>query len=399
MDFKLSEDERLLEDMVRDFVAREYGFEARRAIKESPEGWSRSLWRQFGELGLLGIGIPEEHGGLDAGPLATMLVMNAFGAGLVLEPYLSSAVVATALLDAASDSAHQARLFPRLGAGETIVVLAHAEPGARGDPGRVATRAARRADGYILTGHKCVIADAPAADELIVSARVSAPGRDESAAELALFCVPRETAGLVLESYANLDGRRAADVRMQEVKVPIEARLRLGNSAEETLERAEGVGVAAVCAEAVGAMASLLETTAEYLRTRRQFGRPIGRFQALQHRAADMLIMTEQARSMSYLASMRCLDADLHERRRALSAAKVLVGRACRFVGQQAVQLHGGMGVTDELSVSHYFKRLTAIELEFGGTERHLERFIETSKSDGAAAVAERANADAQIAG
>jgi hypothetical protein len=182
----------------------------------------------------------------------------------------------------------------------------------------------------------------------------------------------------VLEPYANLDGQCAAEVLLQDVRVPAAARLGSDGEAHAAIEHAHDAGLAAVCAEAVGAMKSLLDTTAEYLRTRRQFGQPIGRFQALQHRAADMLIHYEQAKSMSFLATMRCLEPDRDERRRALSAAKVVVGRACRFVGQQAVQLHGGMGVTDEVSVSHYFKRLTAIELAFGDADSHLDRFIET---------------------
>lgn len=376
MDFNLSEEQHMLDDTVRGFIAREYGFEKRRAIKGSPEGWSRAIWEQFADLGLLGIGIPESHGGLDAGPVATMLVMNAFGAGLVLEPYLASAVVAAALLRRAGDSAHSQDLLPAMAAGNTIVVLAHSEPQSRYDLSRVAASAESRAGDYVLRGRKAVVTHAPTADVLIVSARVA--GNETDAAGISLFRVPRGTPGLVLEPYANLDGQCAAEVLLQDVRVPAAARLGPDGEAHAAIEHAHDAGLAAVCAEAVGAMKSLLDTTAEYLRTRRQFGQPIGRFQALQHRAADMLIHYEQAKSMSFLATMRCLEPDRDERRRALSAAKVVVGRACRFVGQQAVQLHGGMGVTDEVSVSHYFKRLTAIELAFGDADSHLDRFIET---------------------
>jgi hypothetical protein len=374
VDFNLSEEQRLLDDMVRDFVAREYGFEKRRAIKDSADGWSREIWRQLAELGLLAIGIPEGNGGLDAGPVGTMLVMNAFGAGLVLEPYLASGVVATALLRRAGDSAHQRDLFPAMAEGKTVVVLAHQEHDSRHDLMEVGARAERRDGGYAIRGRKAFITHAPAADTLIVSARVAGRERDG----VSLFRVPRDTPGLALESYANLDGQRAADISLDDVEVPADARVGPEGAADAALEDAFDVGLAAVCAEAVGAMKAVLDTTAEYLRTRRQFGGPIGRFQALQHRAADMLIHCEQAQSMSYLATLRCLDADRVERRRALSAAKVVIGHACRFVGQQAVQLHGAMGVTDELNVSHHFRRLTAIELAFGDAESHVDRFIET---------------------
>jgi hypothetical protein len=376
MDFNLSEEQQMLEDTVREFVSREYAFEKRRAIKSSPDGWSREVWQQFAELGLLGIGISEAHGGLDAGPVATMLVMNAFGAGLVLEPYLASAVVASALLGRAGDAAHQEELLPAMAAGKTVAVLAHEEPGARDEPTRVATRAERRAGGYALNGRKALVTHAPAADLLVVSARTA--GDEADADGISLFAVPRSTPGLVLEPYVNLDGQCAADVLLCGVEVGAAARIGPEGEAHGALEHAHDVGIAAICAEAVGAMKSLLDATAEYLRTRRQFGRPIGRFQALQHRAADMLIHYEQAKSMSYLATLRCLEPAAAERRRALSAAKVAIGRACRFVGQQAVQLHGGMGVTDELRVSHYFKRLTAIEFAFGDSDSHLNRFIGT---------------------
>jgi alkylation response protein AidB-like acyl-CoA dehydrogenase len=377
MDFKLSEEEQLLEDTVRDFVAREYAFEKRRAILRSAEGFSREVWRQFAELGLLGIGVPEQDGGLDAGPVPMMLVMNAIGAALVLEPFLASAVVATTLLSSAGDDEHARDLLPAMAEGRAIVALAHREPAARYDLAHVGTRARRHAGGFTLDGRKSVVTHAPAADTLIVSARVAGGGADTDG--LSLFRVPVDAGGLVLESYTNVDGQRAADIELRGVELPANARIGPEGAAQTALERAHDVGLAAVCAEAVGAMQVLLDTTAEYLRTRRQFGQPIGRFQALQHRAADMLIHCEQARSMSYLAALRCLEPDRRERRRALSAAKVVIGRACRFVGQQAVQLHGGMGMTDELSVSHYFKRLTAIELEFGDAEHHLDRFIGTS--------------------
>jgi alkylation response protein AidB-like acyl-CoA dehydrogenase len=365
MDFSLTEEQQLLEDTVRRFVAKDYAFEKRRAIRDSAEGWSRESWQALADLGLLALNVPEEHGGLGAGPVDTMLVMNALGPGLPLEPYLASAVVATALL---RECPQQAGLLGRMAAGERIVVLAHEEPGGRGDPGFVATLCRPAGTDFLLDGRKCVVAHAAAADMLIVSARLG----DEPA----LFLVPRDAAGLTLDSYPTLDGTRAAEVHLDGVRLPASALLPAGAGA---LERALGIGLAALCAEAVGIMKAAIDATVDYLRTRQQFGQPIGRFQALQHRAADMLLHYEQAKSMSHLAAMRCTSKNAAERRRALSAAKVLTGRAARFIGQQAVQLHGGMGMTDELVVSHWFKRLTAIEMLFGDSDTHLQQFIEVS--------------------
>ena len=359
MDFSFTEEQQLLEDTVRRFVAKDYAFEKRRAIRDSAEGWSREAWQALADLGLLTLNVPEEHGGLGAGPVDTMIAMNALGPGMLLEPYLASAVVATALL---RECPPQAGLLAQMAAGERIAVLAHEEPNG------VATRCRPDGTDFLLDGRKCVVAHAAAADALIVSARIEN--------DLALFLVPRDAQGLSLDSYPTLDGTRAAEVHLAGVRLPGAARLAAGHAA---LERALDIGLAALCAEAVGIMKAALDATVDYLRTRQQFGQPIGRFQALQHRAADMLLHYEQAKSMSYLAAMRCTSQDATERRRALSAAKVVTGRAARFIGQQAVQLHGGMGMTDELVVSHWFKRLTAIEMLFGDSDTHLQQFIEAS--------------------
>ena len=359
MDFSFTEEQQLLEDTVRRFVAKDYALEKRRAIRDSAGGWSREAWQALADLGLLALNVPEEHGGLGAGPVDTMIAMNALGPGLLLEPYLASAVVATTLL---RECPPQAGLLGQMAAGERIVVLAHEEPNG------VATRCRPDGTDFLLDGRKCVVAHAAAADALIVSARL---GDD-----LELFLVPRDAAGLTLDSYPTLDGTRAAEVHLAGVRLPATAKLAAGHAA---LERALDIGLAALCAEAVGIMKAAIDATVDYLRTRRQFGQPIGRFQALQHRAADMLLHYEQAKSMSYLAAMRCTSPDAAERRRALSAAKVVTGRAARFIGQQAVQLHGGMGMTDELVVSHWFKRLTAIEMLFGDSDTHLQQFIEAS--------------------
>lgn len=373
MDFRFSEEQRQLEDTVSRFVVRDYSFEKRRAIMDSEPGWSREVWQSLADLGLLALNVPEAHGGLEAGPIETLLVMRTLGQALVLEPYLSSAIVATRLISAAATPEQQAQFLPALGAGEKIATLAHFEPNARFAVDAIESRATASGDGYVLAGRKAVVPDAGAADFLLVSAR------DAAAGGISLFAVGRDTPGLVLRDYPTIDGRRAAEVSLHSAYVPATARLGQEGAALPAIEHALDFGLAALCAEAVGAMKALIDATTEHLKTRVQFGQPIGRFQALQHRCADMLIACEQAQSMSYLASMRCTAPDLVERHRALSAAKVIIGRACRLIGQEAVQLHGGMGMTDELKVSHWFKRLIAIELSLGDTDSHLQRFATLS--------------------
>ncbi|MFL5360017.1 MAG: acyl-CoA dehydrogenase family protein [Myxococcales bacterium] len=373
MDFDLTKEQQQLGDSIQRFVAREYGFEKRKGILRSEEGMSREVWRHLAEMGLLALQIPEEHGGMGAAAIETMLAMNGVGRGLLLEPYLASAVVATTLLRDLGSPQQQSELFPSLAAGERIAVLAHTEPGTRYDPTQISTRAApRRSDGYDLSGRKSVVVHAPSADLLLVSARTD---RGSS-----LFLVPRDAKGVGLRLYRTLDGRRAADVTLSDVHVATSAMLGADGSAQDALLRVHDVAIAAICAEAVGALEALLQATVEYSKSRRQFGVPIASFQALQHRMVEMLIHVEQAKSMSYLASMRVGERDSAARAKVMSAAKVIVGRACRAVGQEAIQIHGGMGMTEEFHASHYFRRLTAIELSFGDTEHHLERFASFSQ-------------------
>jgi hypothetical protein len=305
--------------------------------------------------------------------LETLAMMGDCGRSLMLEPVLSSAVIATAVLRAFADETPAAELLAAMGAGEKIAVLVHFESGARFESQWVTTRALRNGDGYRLDGHKGVVMHAGAADTLLVSARTAGEAGDADG--VSLFLVPRTASGVVLDSYPTVDGQRAADVYLQGVQVPAGSRLGPEGKVLAAIEAALDIGLAALCADAVGVMQALVDATVEYVRQRQQFGQPIGRFQALQHRIADMLIHLEQARSMSYLAALRCTDEDVGERRRALSAAKAVIGQAGRFVGQQAVQLHGGMGMTDELRVSHWFKRLTAAQLMFGDSDTHLQRY------------------------
>ena len=373
MDFTFSEEQQMLLDTARRFVARDYSFETRRQIKESaPDGFSREVWQGLADLGLLALNVPEADGGLGGGAIETMLAMNAIGEGLLLEPYLASAVLATRTIAALGNDAQRAELLPALAAGERIAALAHDEPGTRHERMAVETRAWPVGSGYVITGHKSVIAHGASADVLLVTARLARAGQS---GPLAVFIVPRDSAGLRQVAYKTVDGVAACDMRLNQVFVPAAALLGDGADAEAPIGQVLDFGLAAICAEAVGALDKLLAATVEYARNRKQFGQPIGKFQALQHRMADMVLHIEQARSMSYLAAVRCTETDAAIRSRALSAAKVVIGQACRFVGQQAVQLHGGMGVTDELDVSHYFKRLMAIELQFGCTDHHLEAY------------------------
>ncbi|OWW18075.1 acyl-CoA dehydrogenase family protein [Noviherbaspirillum denitrificans] len=367
MDFTFTEEQQMLLDTTRRFVAKDYSFEARRQVREkSAEGFSRDAWQALADIGLLSINVPEADGGLGGSPVDTMLVMNAVGEGLLLEPYLTSAVLATHAIALMGNDAQRGEWLPALASGEKIAAFAHDEQASRFDRMAIETRAWAVGNGYVLTGHKSVVTHAASADVLVVTARIGNDG------DMGVFLVPRDTEGVRLVPFKTVDAVPAGEVWLNQVFVPPGALL----AADEAgVAAVLDIGIAAVCAEAVGALDKLLAATVEYARNRKQFGQPIGKFQALQHRMADMVLHIEQARSMSYLAAVRCNAPDAAVRNKALSAAKVVIGQACRFVGQQAVQLHGGMGVTDELDVSHYFKRLMAIELQFGSTDTHLEAY------------------------
>ena len=383
MDFSFSEEQRQLEDTLKRFAAKDYSFEARKKVLACDEGFSRAAWTGLAEIGALALNVPEAHEGMGFGPVETLLAMNALGPALLQEPFVASAVIATQLLARIDDAVTQQSLLPKLASGATIAVLAHFEPAGRYDAGWVDTRAELgndgNGDGYVLTGHKAVVQHANAADEWLISARIS--GNANDAGGVSLFRVPRGTPGVVLQSYQTLDNRRAADIQLRGVYVPATARIGTEGGALPAIEQALDIGLAALLAEAVSLQQALVDATTEYLKTRQQFGQPIGRFQALQHRAAEMILHLEQSRSMSYLAALRCTSSDATERRKALSAAKVVVGQGGRFIGQNAIQLHGGMGMTDELQVSHWFKRLVTIESTFGDTDTHLQRFAALARA------------------
>ena len=370
MDFNYTEEQLALQDTLRRFIARDYPFEHRRALAKSADGFDRAAWKTYADFGILALPFPEDFGGLNGSAVDTMLVMEMLGRGLALEPYVPTVVLCGGLIRDAGSAAQKEALLPAIAGGELMLALAHFEPGARYELDRVATTATAAGSDWQLDGAKAVVLGAPSADKLIVSAR---DGKG-----LSLFLVDARAPGVSLRAYPTQDGARAADVRLAGVQVGADALIGTTGGALPAIERAIDYANAALCAEAVGIMSALNEVTLEYLKTRKQFGVPIGKFQALQHRMADMVIATEQARSMATLAAVRVDSTEVAERSRSVAAAKAYVTQSARLVGQQAVQLHGGMGVVDELNVAHYFKRLTMIGMSFGDADYHLGRFSDT---------------------
>lgn len=363
MDFNFTEEQQQLADALRRYLDKNYGFEARRAIVKTPEGVSSTHWNAFVELGLTALPVPEQQGGFDGTPFDMLVVMQELGRALVVEPYWASAVGIEALKLAGADDADNAALLERVASsGEIKLAPAFHEPGARYDLFELATTAKETGDGFALNGAKSVVQHGAQADYWIVPARL--------AGEVALFVVARGAPGVTVSDYRTIDGQRAATLKFEGAQAR-----RLGNTGAAAWEQIADYATFLLCAEAVGAIDALNHATVEYTKTRQQFGVPIARFQALQHRMAEMLIHGEQARSLTYLAAARYSSASPDERRRAISAAKARVGQAARYVGQQAVQLHGGMGVTDEVAAAHLFKRLAIIETTLGDVDYHLERF------------------------
>jgi alkylation response protein AidB-like acyl-CoA dehydrogenase len=377
MKFDYSEEQRLVADSVRRFVAQDYGFETRKKIVASREGWSREVWAKVADIGLLGLPFSAELGGYGGRAIDLLAVMEAMGEGLLVEPYLSTVLAGRFVALAGTDAA-KAEIVPAIVEGRLAMAFAHTEDGARYDLAHVATRAARTAGGYVIDGVKRVVAHGPCAERLVVSARTS--GATTDAKGMSLFVVDAKAPGLSVTGYRTLDGIRAADVRFEGVAVPGEALIGGEGEALVLVEEVTDYAVALLCAEAVGAMKSACDATLEYLKTRKQFGVPIGAFQALQHRMVDMTISYEQARSMASLACARVdTEKDPRERKRIVSAAKIRIADACRHVSQESVQLHGGMGMSEELKVSHTFRRLTVIAREWGDADHHLDRFARNS--------------------
>jgi pimeloyl-CoA dehydrogenase small subunit len=370
MDFDLSPEQSLLKDSIGRLMADHYAFEKRKAYIASADGWSREMWARYAELGILGLPFAEDHGGFGGGAVETMIVMEAMGRALAVEPYLATVVLAGGVLRHGANAQQLSTLVPGVAQGETILALAHAEREARYDLAAVTTTARHEGGGWRLDGEKTLVLHGDAANRLVVSARVSGAPRDESG--IALFLVDANAPGLSRRGYPTQDAMRAAEVTLASVRVGDDAVIGAPGAGFPILRRVAEDTIAALAAEGVGAMAELTSLTVEYLKTRRQFGVAIGSFQALQHRASDMLIAEEQARSMALFATMMAEDSDDAARARALAAAKVQIGRSGRFVAQQAIQLHGGIGMTMEYKAGHYMKRLAMIDLMFGDADHHL---------------------------
>jgi alkylation response protein AidB-like acyl-CoA dehydrogenase len=376
MNFEYTEEQRALRDSLERFIEKEYSFDKRRARVRSEESFNREAWERFAELGLLALRVPDDCGGIGGTAVDTMLVMECLGKGLVLEPYLACAVLANTLVNAAGTPEQKQSLLRPAAEGRLLLAAALYEPEARYALNRVTTTAEVTANGWRISGKKALVLGGPSADTFIVAARTS--GDADAAEGISLFLVERGTPGLDVRAYHTHDGTHAADIALRSVEVDHVALLGPAGKALPCIEEAVDQVLAALCAEAVGIMVALNDATLDYLKTRKQFGQPIGRFQALQHRMVDMVIATEQARSMTILAAVKADGRDPAERMKYLSGAKAYVGMAARTVGQTAVQLHGGMGVVDELIVSHYFKRLTMIMATLGDTDFHLDRFSKT---------------------
>jgi len=372
MDFEYTEEQRLLRESLDRLFADSYGFDKRKTYLVEPDGFSRAMWGQYAELGLLGLPFAEEHGGFGGGGVETMIVMEALGRVIALEPYLATVVLAGTALKLAGSKAQQEILVPRIADGSLRLAVAHGERQARYDLNDVLTTATKTASGWRLDGSKSVVLHGDSADRLIVSARVSGDRHDPDG--IALFLVDPKAAGVARRAYPMRDGTRAADIAFSGVEIAAADGLGEPGAALPVIERVVEAGIAATSAEAVGAMETMLAMTVEYMKTRVQFGKPIGENQALQHRASEMMMSMEQGRSLAMLAAIMIDDADAEARAHDLSTAKVGVGQAARFVSQNAVQLHGGIGMTEEYAVGHYFRRCMVIEHSFGDTGYHLSK-------------------------
>jgi pimeloyl-CoA dehydrogenase small subunit len=373
MDFELSSDQNLLKESIERFVQNDYGFEQRQKLSASDEGFSRDNWATYAELGWLGMPLPEDYGGYGGTGVETMVLLEAFGGGLVVEPYLPTIVLGAGLLVEGGSEAQKSELLPQVAEGKLMLAFGFAERQSRYNLADVEVSATKNGSGYVLNGHKGVVFGAPSADKIIVSARTAGGSRDEQG--ISLFLVDADADGVSVRGYPTADGLRAGEVKLENVSVGADALIGEADGGYPLIELVIDRAIAATAAEAVGAMKALNDMTLEYLKTREQFGQPIGKFQVLQHRMVDMFIAHEEAKSMAMMAAMRIDEPDANERKKAISATKVQIGKSARYVGQQAIQLHGGIGMTDEYAAGHYFKRLTMIDRSFGDGDFHLKRF------------------------
>ena len=376
MDFSYTEEQTLLRNSVSKYLADKYTFDSWRKFTRSDPGRDPAHWTQFAELGLLAAPLPEAFGGLGGGAADAQIVMEEFGKALVVEPYVPTVVIGGGFLKHGGNDAQKQEWLNRIATGETMMAFAFAEPKGRYNLADLTTTARKQGSGYVLNGQKAVVIAAPWADQLIVTARTAGGQRDKNG--VSVFIVDKKSKGVSSRDYPTVDGLRASEITFENVEVPATSLIGQADNGLPLVERVVDEAIAATCAEATGCMKVLVDTTVAYSKQRKQFGVPIGKFQVLQHRMVDMFVNYEQSVSITLMVTLK-LDENGTERAKAASAAKVTIGKAGRFVGQQAVQIHGGMGMTDELNVGHYFKRLTMIDALFGSTDHHLKRYSSLS--------------------
>jgi len=376
MDFAFTPEQDMLRDTVARLIREQYDFDTRRKVAKAEPGWRPQMWAQFAELGLLGASFPEADGGFGGGPIEAMIISEEFGKGLVIEPYLQTVVIGGGFLRHGGTAAQKEENLADLIGGERRYAFAYSEPKSRFDLNDVATTAKKDGKGFVLNGQKAVVLGAPFATHLIVTARTSGAQRDASG--VTVFLVPKNAKGVSTRDYPTVDGQRAAEVYFENVAVGADAVIGEVDNGMPLIEKVVDEAIASLCAEAVGCFKVLNEATLAYSKQRKQFGQPIGNFQVLQHRMVDMFMACEQSISMVYMVTLKLGEPD-RQRKLAASAAKVQIGKAGKLISQDAVQIHGGMGMTDELNVGHFFKRVTMIESQFGNTDWHLRRYTELS--------------------
>lgn len=373
MDFSFSDEQTLLQDSIEKFIQNDYAFETRQKVVKNEQGFSSENWKTFAELGWLGVPFPEADGGFGGKAIEAIIMAEQFGKGLVVEPYLATVVLAGGALKVAGTAAQKERYLTAIIDGSLHGALAYAEPQGRFNLADLTTTAMKDGNGYVLNGYKAVVLNGPSADILVVSARSSGGQRDIDG--VSLFVIPADAKGIGRRDYPTVDAFQASEITLDNVKTGADALIGEEGKGVAIIERVVDEGILWVGSEAVGGMEVLYKATVEYCKTREQFGQPIGKFQVLQHRMVDMFMEHEQAKSLMYMAAMRMDEGYGPEAQKAVSAFKVQVGKSGRFVGQNAVQLHGGMGMTEELNVGHYFKRLTMVDTLFGNVDFHLKRF------------------------
>ena len=372
MDFSFNEEQTLIQRQVAQFIQRDYEWEKRQALAKSELGFSSENWKIFADLGWLGISLSEESGGFGGSALETMIIMEEFGKGLVVEPFLETIVLCAGLIDSCGNKDQKSEILKKVISGEIHLALGFVEPQSRFNLADVTTEAKKKGDGFVLNGFKSVVMNGPSANNIIISARIS--GKQSEEEGISLFVVDPKLEGVSLRNYPTVDGRRASEITLENVDVTSSCLLAEEGKGFKELEKAIDSATLAICAEAIGAMEVLYKTTVKYTKIRKQFGQAIGKFQVLQHRMVDMFMEYEQSKSLLYMATIKQAE-KAEDSKKAISGLKYQVGKAAKFIGQQAVQLHGGMGVTDELNVGHFFKRLTTIITIFGNTDYHLKRY------------------------